>query len=313
MSAIMGGAGRRGRRAGFIVGLMAIAGMLAACSSSGSDASASYDDGYASGGDVGAYEESADDGGTAPSAQDRAVIVTGEMYMTVEDPVATADQVATIVQSAGGRVDGRSETAPDEYYGGAAALTLRIPADELDDVLERVRALGTVDELRTESSDVTTQVTDLESRISTLRASTKRIEGLLTEAKDIGDIIALENELSSRQAELESLEARQRGLDDQVSMSTIYLSLTTEPVVIVDDSPDSFWDGLVSGWNALVAFVSGALVVIGVVLPWLALAGILAFGTMLVVRAKQGRARRSAAPQVETTGQAAQESEPSQS
>ncbi len=309
----MGGAGRRGRRAGFIVGLMAIAGMLAACSSSGSDASASYDDGYASGGDVGAYEESADDGGTAPSAQDRAVIVTGEMYMTVEDPVATADQVATIVQSAGGRVDGRSETAPDEYYGGAAALTLRIPADELDDVLERVRALGTVDELRTESSDVTTQVTDLESRISTLRASTKRIEGLLTEAKDIGDIIALENELSSRQAELESLEARQRGLDDQVSMSTIYLSLTTEPVVIVDDSPDSFWDGLVSGWNALVAFVSGALVVIGVVLPWLALAGILAFGTMLVVRAKQGRARRSAAPQVETTGQAAQESEPSQS
>lgn len=309
----MGGAGRRGRRAGFIVGLMAIAGMLAACSSSGSDASASYDDGYASGGDVGAYEESADDGGTAPSAQDRAVIVTGEMYMTVDDPVATADQVATIVQGAGGRVDGRSETAPDEYYGGAAALTLRIPADELDDVLERVRALGTVDELRTESSDVTTQVTDLESRISTLRASTKRIEGLLTEAEDIGDIIALENELSSRQAELESLEARQRGLDDQVSMSTIYLSLTTEPVVIVDDSPDSFWDGLVSGWNGLVAFISGALVVLGVVLPWLALVGILAFGAMLVIRARQGRTRRAAAPQAETTGQATQESEPSQS
>lgn len=308
----MGGAGRRGRRAGFIVGLIAMAGLLAACSSSGSDAGGYYDEGAATGGDVGAYEEATDGDASSP-ADDRAIIVTGEMYMTVEDPVAIADQVATIVQAAGGRVDGRSETAPDEYYGGSAALTLRIPADELDDVLERVRALGTVDELRTESSDVTTQVTDLESRISTLRASTKRIEGLLTEANDISDIIALENELSSRQAELESLEARQRGLDDQVSMSTIYLSLTTEPVVIVDDSPDSFWDGLVSGWNGLVAFISGALVVLGVVLPWLALAGILAFGAMLVIRARRGSARRSAAAQAGPTGQAAEESEPSQS
>src|SRR5690606_34390800 len=103
--------------------------------------------------------------------------------------------------------------------------------------------------------------TDLEAQISTLRASTARIESLLTEAQDISDIIKLETELANRQGTLEGLEARQRGLDDQVSMSTIDLSLTTEPVVIVEEeAPSSFLDGLASGWNGLVTFLSGALV-----------------------------------------------------
>src|SRR5690606_34760267 len=180
-------------------------------------------------------------------------IITGSMYMTVEQPIEAADEAANIVLDAGGRIDARRETAPSEGYGGAASLTLRIPSGQLDTVVDRLRALGTVDEHNTDVSDVTNEVDDLEARISTLRASTARIEALMVDAQDISDIILLEDELARRQAELESLEARQRGLNDQVSMSTIHLSLTTEPVVIVDDDPETFLDGLEAGWNALTA------------------------------------------------------------
>jgi hypothetical protein len=299
----------RARLAGFIASLFAVSAVLAGCSSS-SDSDSGYDQ---SGAESAADVEYADaaagadaafaEGESAPevkaltSTADRSVIITGSMYMTVEDPIVSADRAAGIVQNAGGRIDARSETAPDENYGGSAALTLRIPSDALDATVADLRELGTVDQFGTDSYDVTTEVTDLDAQISTLTASTERIEALLLEAKDITDIITLENELDRRQAELEGLEARQRGLDDQVSMSTITLSLTTEPVVIVDNDPDNFWDGLVSGWNGLVAFFSVALVVLGLLLPWLAVMALIALVVVAAVRTRQSRkARHAVAP-----------------
>lgn len=293
---------RRARRSGVIAGLIVAVATLAGCSSSGSseDTAATFmSDG---GGEAAAYsegdaalEEAAEtEAGAEPGSGNRSLIVTGSLYITVEEPLGAADEAADIVQSAGGRVDARDETAPDEYDGGSASLTLRIPEDELDPVVDDLRELGTVDHFATESRDVTTQVTDLEARISTLRASTDRIQLLLIEAEDIGDVIALEDELASRQGELESLVAQQRGLTDQVSMSTIELSLTTEPVVLVDDSPRTFIGGLTSGWDGLVTFISGALVVTGVLLPWLAVAGLIAAVAIVSVRAWRSRRGRHA-------------------
>ncbi len=287
---------RRARRAGALASLFAVAVVLAGCSASESaSADKQVDAAVAEAGGDAAY------GNAAPEAagsvtDDRSVVITGALYMTVEDPIAMADKAAGIVKTAGGRIDARSETAPDERNGGSAALTMRIPSNKLDAVVDNLRGLGTVDQYSTDSYDVTNEVTDLDAQISTLRASTARIEGLLADAKGISDIITLENELDGRQAELVSLEARQRGLDDQVSMSTINLSLTTEPVVIVevDDSPKNFWDGLVSGWNGLVGFVSVALIVIGVLLPWLALMALIAAAIVIPIRASSARKSRRA-------------------
>ena len=279
-------------RAGVIAGLVAVAGALAGCSSN--DAYGGADTALAGpaapAGGVAAQDATKGSEAAAPAADTRSLIITGSLYITVKDPLVAADRAAGIVSSAGGRVDARNETAPQGRDGGSASLTLRIPGDRLDGVVNDLRALGTVDHFATEARDVSTEVTDLDAKISTLRASTDRIQGLLLKAESIADIITLENELASRQAELQSLEAQQRGLHDQVSMSTIDLSLTTEPVVVVDDSPRSFWDGLVSGWNALVAFLSGVLVVVGVLLPWLALVALVAVPVVIAVRARKSRA-----------------------
>jgi Domain of unknown function (DUF4349) len=297
MSEHVEGTVRRMRRTVVIAGLIVAIGALAGCSSSADSPSGAANAGNAApnGGAV-AQKDSSLNVAAAPEpvADARSLIVTGSLYITVEDPLAAADKAATIVQSAAGRVDARNETAPQGRDGGSATLTLRIPTDNLDKVVNDLHALGTVDSFATQARDVTTEVTDLDAKISTLRASTDRIQGLLADAKNIADIITLENELASRQAELQSLEAQQRGLHDQVSMSTIDLSLTTKPVVVVDDSPQTFWDGLASGWHALVAFISVALVVIGALLPWAALGGLITIAVIALVRAR--RARRARRP-----------------
>jgi hypothetical protein len=301
MTTHFGTAPRHVRRVGLGAALLSAVALLAGCSSSADSygapeaypGDAAYTEVEAPGldGFSSAERDAAgfsDDVNTS-STTDRSVIITGSMYMTVEDPIVAADRAAGIVVRAGGRVDARRETAPDEYYGGSASLTLRIPSDDLDEVIEELRDLGTVDQLSTNSYDVTVEVTDLDARISTLRASTERIEALLVDAKDISDIITLENELTYRQAELQSLEAQQRGLDDQVSMSTIDLSLTTEPVVIVDDDPETFWDALKSGWSDFVGFLSGALILLGVLLPWIVVASVVVVVWVMRARARKAR------------------------
>lgn len=284
----------RGLRAAAVLLLIATVWLLAGCSSGADSAGeemayTGQDAAYAEAG----ADEAVDVGGEAGG--DRDVIVTGSMYMTVTDPLTAAESAVRIVTDAGGRIDARSETARNEWDRGEAWLTLRIPASRLDAVVASLRELGTVDAYSTDTADVTEEVTDLDSQISTLRASTARIESLLVDAEDIKDIITLEDELDGRQAQLESLEARQRGLADQVSMSTIELTLTTEPAVMVDNAPRTFWDGLGSGWSALTGFLSGLLVLLGVLLPWMALLAVLAVVAVGIIRAQRSR-RRPAAP-----------------
>lgn len=221
---------------------------------------------------------------------DRQVITTGWVTIVVDDPRDAAAEAVRITESAGGRIDGRSEYAPLDGDKGSATLTLRVPAATLTATLDKLRELGDVREVSLNSSDVTMETQDLEARITALQASVDRLLALLPTATDTDTLIALETALSARQADLESLKAQQRYLDDQVSMSTITLSLVTvadAPVV----EPDTFLSGLIAGWNAFVAFFAGLLVALGVLLPWLVFAGLITFVIILLVR----RARRKAA------------------
>jgi len=214
-----------------------------------------------------------DAAGGAAEAQlaDRSVITTGWVSITVDDPIASAEEAADLAEQAGGRVDSRTESPGTDAQPPSASLTLRIPSDELDGFVDELRALGTVNSVSMNASDVTQQQKDLDGRIDALTASVDRLQQLLAEATTIADLIAIESELTTRQAELDSLTQQRDWLVDQVDFSTITVDLVTEDVA-PDPQPDDFWSGLVAGWNALVAFASWLGVAVGVLLPWVLVA-----------------------------------------
>ena len=220
-------------------------------------------------------------------ADDRSVITTGYLYLTVDAPLEAANDAAAITEAAGGRVDARQEFAPRNNDAGGAQLTLRIPAERLTATLDRLKELGDVEELQLSALDVTRQVQDIDARVTALRSSITRLLALQDAAATVEDLIALETAISDRQAELESLEAQQRYLADQVGLSTIELVLGSRAVAPVTE-PDTFLTGLIAGWEALVAFGSRLLVLLGVLIPWLVLLGLLGLIVLLIVR----RARR---------------------
>jgi len=233
------------------------------------------------------------------SDADRQIVTTGYATITVDEPADAATEVATLVERAGGRIDARTEYAPVDGDRGSAELTLRLPATALTSTIESLKKLGDVQEISLSSDDVTTESQDLDARITALRESVDRLMALLATAKDTKVLIELETAISDRQGNLESMEAQQRSLADQVQMSTVSLSLVSTADAPVD-SPDTFLSGLGTGWSSLVAFFSGVLVVAGVLLPWIVLVGVLALVARVVIT-RALRKRQAAAAAVSTT------------
>ncbi len=259
--------------------------LVAGCGGS-SDGESSGAEG--SGGGAGAV---ADEGGAAAdSAADRQVVTTATASVVVDDPAEAAQRVSELVESAGGRVDERTEQAAGGDAEPSADLVVRAPSGELTDVLAELENLGEVANVSVSRSDVTGQTVDLEARISALQTSVARLQTLMDGAGSTEALLAAEGALSGRQEQLESLQSQRAFLADQVELSTLRVQLRPDGVA-PPGGPDGFVDALGTGWRALVSAAGGAVVVLGVLLPWLAVAAVLAVAVLVPLR----RARRRAA------------------
>lgn len=266
---------------------------LVGCSGGGgaSDGADSGMDGGA-GNEVGGGSEG--DVAAEPAPGQRQVIVTAHASVVVDDPAAAADAVAALADDAGGRVEGREEYAPvGTGEPGSSTLVLRVPSGELSAVLDDLDDLGEVHSISQTEEDVTGTVQDLDARIAALETSTARLLEIMTEATDTRDLLAVEAELSERQAQLEALQSQRDGLANQVAMATLTVTLDATPIAPAE-ARGGFLGGLEAGWGALVSFLATALVVIGALLPWAVAIGVPA--TLVVVLLRRRRARRPTAP-----------------
>ncbi|MDO8107097.1 DUF4349 domain-containing protein [Isoptericola sp. b441] len=193
-----------------------------------------------------------------------------------------------------GYVSARDQQSAGEGRKPYAQITVRVPATRLSEVLDDLSTLGTVEESRLESVEVTAQARDLDARIAATKISIARLQGLLERSATLSDIVEAEQVLTDRQTQLEQLQSQRSALADQVAMSTLTVNLYTDAAV-PDEPPSGFLSGLAAGWKALVAFGTGALSVTGVLLPWLAVLGVLILALWPAVRrARRRRAARAA-------------------
>ena len=151
---------------------------------------------------------------------------------------------------------------------------LRIPSADFDEAMIDVGKLGKVTASTRKAQDVTGQIIDTQARIRAQEQSLQRVEVLFTRAQNIRDIVAIEAQLSRRQAELDSLKGQLAYLEDQAAMSTltVYLEPTPEspkpPRPAEQDDDVAFVGGLKDGWHALGEIGSGLATVTGALLPF---------------------------------------------
>ena len=232
--------------------------------------------------EMGMREESA-----AVSATEPDVITTGYLSLTVDTPSESATTIENLVVSAGGRIASRSDYTPVDYGTPSSYLEARIPVDVLEPTLTQIKALGTLQEISVNSYDVSLQKVDLDARITVLEAARERLTQLLATAESTSDLISIETALADRQAELDSLQSQRDYLSDQTLFATINFSLTT-PEGAITTEPDGFLDGLIRGLESIVAFALGALVWMGILLPWLGIVAVV-IAIVMVIRVVRRR------------------------
>lgn len=295
--------------------VLATVGLAAACGGGGGSesaepaaADAAYGGSVESGGGraaMGAPEEAVGDAERSTGVnrtvfEVRAVIRTGEVVLTSPDLDLAREEVDALLADLDGVVENEQTTHDDEGGITRSRLVLRVPVTRFTDAMDALEAIGTTQHSDTKSDDVTTEVIDVDERVETLQNSLDRLQSYQAEAKDIEDLLRFEQQITQREAELQSLEAQQSYLADQTSMSTITLTMSTpREIVGPPDALDEagFLAGLRSGWNALQGAVIVLLTVVGAVLPFgvvLALVGVPVW--LLVRRTVRNRGTTPPAP-----------------
>ncbi|MEU4765009.1 DUF4349 domain-containing protein [Actinosynnema sp. NPDC023794] len=272
-----------GRRVGLVVAAFAVL-ALAGCAANGSGTSSADQAAPAP------AQENAQRGGGTPkqesagtgeaqqagtsAQQNRQLVRTATVELRAPDSNAVLSEVKDLVIAAGGY------SAQEKSQANRASVTLKVPGDRLDPVLESIAKLENVEVSRRElqTEDVTEQVVDIEARLANQRASVERVRGLLERATTTSEITDIEAELTKRQSELESLQRRYETVKGQVAMATltVVISATGEPVVVRDEN--DFLEAFAGGWKALVTAFGWLLVVLGGVLPFAVVLGVPAFG-----------------------------------
>jgi hypothetical protein len=220
---------------------------------------------------------------------ERAIIYTGSITVRVQDVDKAAASAATIVSAAGGFIGGDKRTSDDSH--SQATLQLRVPAGKFSAVVDDVAKLGDQEARDINTQDVTEESIDLDARIATQRARVDSARQLLAKAQNLSDLVMLEGEVGKREADLASLEAKKRRIDDLTALSTITAVLLGPDAQPSDEPQTGFLAGLKHGWRAFVTSLQVLLTVLGALLPWLVALGLPVAAALWLIR-RLGERRR---------------------
>ncbi len=169
----------------------------------------------------------------------------------------------------------------------AGTLVIRVPAENFDETLGRLRALGNVTVQRISGQDVTAEYVDLQARLRIARSRRDVLLQLMEEAVTIDQTIRVQNALDETQLRIEQLQGTMRLLDDHVALATVEVSLREEGVETAEEVetaslPNAF-ERSVSGFVGVVAAI---VVGIGYLIP-LALLGLAIWFVVSLVRRRR--------------------------
>lgn len=249
------------------------------------------------------------DAGREIIASASATVLVGDVAAGAEEVSALAERYDGYVESMNVGTDGGGAKPmvddmstiyppqpPSSNYGW---VSIRVPADDLQAAIDDLDDVGEVTAVSVNGTDVTDQAIDLRARVDATRASVDRLTQLMSQSASVDDLIAAEVALSDRQALLEGYEQQLAQLESQVAMSSLQVTLTSETPPVKAD-PAGFGDGLVTGWNALVATLNGIVIALGFLLPWILVVGVaalLVWGIVRLVRRRRAARRSTPAQQ----------------
>ena len=215
---------------------------------------------------------------------DQSIIYTASLTVQAADVSAAAKRAISIVVAAGGYTADEQANSPQTGDTGRTVnLTLKVPVPAYQQVLGELSspALGKQLTMQQQATDVTQQVADVNSLVTSQQTAIAALQGLLKHAASVSGLLQVQGRISADESTLNSLLAQQRALDHETSYGTVTMTLVSRPHAIAHKNKKpaarhNFFTGLAAGWRALRHATSSVLTALGALLPFLVVIVVLA-------------------------------------
>ncbi len=171
------------------------------------------------------------DGGSAPGVNENVkntkTKLIRDMDLTIETKEfdAVMNRIQADIKALGGYAENLSVSGQKGRGLRYANLTARIPSEKLDAFVSGIEQNASITYRNESVRDVTLSYVDMDAHKQSLLAERERLLELMQSAEDMSDIITIEDRLTQIRYEIESLESQLRAIDNDVTYSTVTISL----------------------------------------------------------------------------------------
>ena len=223
-----------------------------------------------------------------PATVDRIVIQNADLSIVVIDPEAKMDAIAKMAEDMGGFVVSKNvfqRTTGNNLKVPEGDITVRVPAENLDQVIQQIKADAV--EVQSENrsgQDVTRDYVDLQSRLKTHEQAAEQLSKILEEKTESAEVIDVFNQLVYHREQIEMLKGQINYYEEAAALSAVSVHVSAEetlqPLEIAGWRPAGVArDALQALINFFQGFVNFLIWLIILILP----AGLLLLGLFWVV------------------------------
>ena len=231
----------------------------------------------------------------------RVIIREGYISLVVEDTQASKQAITEIVaemEAEGAFVVASNEQGAVDDQMPTIYITIRVPSNRFDEVMERLAAMSVrVSQRREDAQDVTEEYVDLQARLESMEAARDRLREIMQEAETVEELLLAEQQLAEREAEIAAIQGRLKYLSQAAQLSKIEISLypaaSSQPIAPRWQPGETAREAL----EGLVKSAQGAVdiaIYFGIaILPWLIASGLVMYGAYHVARRYRGGHNRN--------------------
>lgn len=298
-----------------LVTLCMLAALLAGCggaskSTQAFDAAAAAPAEAANGAYYDMESAKSEDGGLTGDT-DSTVLPEGRKWIITVNMSAETEDLDALMEALNGKISGLGGYVEDQdSYNGSmyssrryrsASLTVRIPAERVDEFTEEMSGIANVVSTNLSREDITLSYVATESRVKALQTEEARLLELMEQAETMADLLEIESRLTDVRYELENRASQLRLYDNQVDYATIYLSIDEVQEYTPVEEP-TVWERISGGFVSSVKGVGNGLLDLLVWVlaksPYLVILGGVTVGMVVLVKKRKVRkAEKKAAKQ----------------
>ncbi|HHV18161.1 MAG TPA: DUF4349 domain-containing protein [Thermoanaerobacterales bacterium] len=229
------------------------------------------------------------------------IIKNADMSIYVEKFDEKVDEITNLVNNLGGYIENSQiEGSKSADSSRRAYMSLRIPQAQLTNALDSFKAMGRVNSQRIGGENITEAYYDTDARVRNLEKQEQRLLEILNMAKNVDEVLRIENELNRVRTDIDVLTGQLTAWDKMVEMSLVNLQLVEqEPskeklgTVTLQELSLRAKQGFIAVVNLSMNMLASLAEVLGALLPIVIIGVILFKGIHLIIKGYAHRKKKS--------------------